>query len=372
MQGDIVLIADDDSSVRSLMGEVVTRLGHRPIYATDGLEALEMVRCEKPSVILLDIQMPKMDGNEVLRRIKGDPKLAHIPVIVISGLDDLDMVVQCLELGAEDYIAKPARIPMLHARLDNAFARKRAYDKEQYYRQQLEASNANLERRVIEQVAELTVAHRETLFALSKLADSRDPETGEHLERVREYSKILAECLSRQPKYRDEIGPEFIENIYVTSPLHDIGKVGVPDRVLLKPGVLTDEEFEIIKFHTVIGAETLRYVEARYPGNRFVRMGIEIAESHHEKWTGGGYPHGTSGEAIPLSARIVAVADVYDVLTSKRCYKEAFDHEVSRDRIVESRGSHFDPGIVDAFLEIEINFSEIRTQLADTEKIILE
>src|SRR6185295_17304321 len=203
-----------------------------------------------------------------------------------------------------------------------------------------------------------------TIFALAKLAESRDPDTGAHLERVRQYSRLLAEHLRHLPEFEDEVDEEFVRNIFLTSPLHDIGKVGVPDAVLLKPARLSDREFEIMKGHTIIGAETLDAVLKFSPGTEFLKMARDIALTHHEQWSGGGYPHGLKGLDIPLAGRIVALADVYDALTSKRVYKDAYPHEVARGIIVEGAGAHGDPDLVDAFFELQPQFEAVRDRHA--------
>jgi len=203
------------------------------------------------------------------------------------------------------------------------------------------------------------------IFAMAKLAESRDKDTGAHLERMREYSRILAEELSKWPKYADIIDGDYVQLIYVTSPLHDIGKVGIPDAVLLKPGKLTPAEFEIMKTHTVLGGETLRVVAKSRPDAQFLSMALEIALTHHERFDGHGYPDGLRGEDIPLCGRIVALADVYDALRSKRVYKAALDHLTARDTILAKRGKHFDPDIVRAFLNREKEFIAIANQFQD-------
>ncbi|TAJ82028.1 MAG: HD domain-containing protein [Gallionellaceae bacterium] len=234
-------------------------------------------------------------------------------------------------------------------------------------RRQIEEYNLHLEQRVKKQVGIITQAQTETIFALSKLAESRDPETGAHLERIREYCKLLASALSKHSQYSRTVNNDYIENLYIASPLHDIGKVSIPDHILLKPGRHTDEEFAIMKTHAVRGAETLRAVHQNNGNNSFVQIGIEIAESHHEKWDGSGYPYGLKGNAIPLSGRILALVDVYDALRSKRCYKESFSHEKSRAIIQEGEGKHFDPDIVSCFLEIENDFDATWKNLSDDE-----
>lgn len=227
------------------------------------------------------------------------------------------------------------------------------------------AVRIQLERQVQDQLRDLAAGQLAVIFALSKLSESRDTDTGLHLERVREYSRILAADLAQRPEFADAINDEFVELVYRASPLHDIGKVAIPDAILRKPGKLTPDEWVVMKTHAVLGAQTLREVFEQYPGNRLVGVGIDIAESHHEKWDGSGYPQGKSGISIPLSARIVAVADVYDALTSRRPYKEPFTVEQTRNMMVEGRGTHFDPALVDAFLGVEAQFIRVAKTLGD-------
>lgn len=223
-----------------------------------------------------------------------------------------------------------------------------------------------LERKIQDQLRDLAAGQLAIIFALSKLSESRDSDTGRHLERVREYCRILATELARRPEFVQAITPEFVELVYRASPLHDIGKVAIPDSILRKPGRLTPEEFTVMKTHAELGANTLRQVWEEYPGNELVAVGIQIAESHHEKWDGSGYPHGLSGIGIPLPARIVALADVYDALTSRRPYKEPFALEETQRLIVEGRGTHFDPAIVDAFVSVESEFHHIARTLGES------
>ena len=203
------------------------------------------------------------------------------------------------------------------------------------------------------------------IFAMAKLAESRDPETGAHLERMQSYSRTLAWNLANREEFANLIDREYLRLINATSPLHDIGKVGVPDRILLKPGKLTDEEFEIMKTHATLGASTLDAALQHFPGAKFLEMARDIAAAHHEKYNGKGYPRGLSGNDIPLSARIVAVADVYDALTTKRVYKDAWTHEAARDLIVKESGQHFDPTVVQAFLACEEQFIAIADRLRE-------
>jgi response regulator RpfG family c-di-GMP phosphodiesterase len=218
-----------------------------------------------------------------------------------------------------------------------------------------------------ESYRKLQNARMATILGLAKLAEYRDEGTGTHLERIREYAKILTQELARSPKHRDVITREYINDIYQSSILHDIGKVGIPDAVLLKPGKLTDEEFAIIKRHTLLGGDAIRAIESQIQGQSFLKMGRDIAYNHHEKWDGSGYPAGLRGEAIPLPARIVALADVYDALTTERFYKRAFTHEKSRQIILDLKATHFDPEIVDVFFRLEAQFDAIREELLNVE-----
>ena len=362
----MILIVDDQEANRLVLRGQMTALGHSSILADNGLSALAQIKGHSPDLVLLDIMMPEMDGYQVLEHMRADAVMCHIPVLVISAVDDMDSVLKCIRQGADDYLVKPFNPVLLKARIGACLEKKRLRDREEDYRRKIEDYSLNLAQRVQEQVREISSAQLSTIFSMSKLAESRDPETGEHLERMREYSNILSKKLSSLPEYTKLIDETFIENAYASSPLHDIGKVGIPDHILQKPGKLTDEEFAVMKKHTVIGAETLRAVHEQHPSNDFVRIGIEIAESHHEKWNGTGYPHGLAGEDIPLVGRILALADVYDALTSKRCYKEAFTHEKSRGIIIADREKHFDPDVVDAFLSSEEEFIAVRKRYADT------
>lgn len=363
--GFSILVVDDNEMNRDLLLRRLANVGHQLSSAADGEQALETMRTQSFDLVLLDIMMPVMDGYEALKVIQADAELRRVPVIMITALDDIDSAVRCIEMGAVDYVTKPFNPVLLRARVDASLDRKRMNDLEEQRHIEIARSNVSLSEEVRAKVLEISQSQLAAIFAMSKLAESRDPETGEHLERMREYCKLLSEQLSRMPKYRPIIDRSFVDNIYAASPLHDIGKVGIDDSVLLKPGPLNDEEWVLMKQHPVIGAETLREVDRQHPGNDFIRTGIDIAEGHHEKWDGSGYPYGLSGEKIPLVARILALGDVYDALTSKRCYKDAFSHEKSRDIIVEGRGSHFDPDVVLAFFEAEEDFKRVRQDYKD-------
>jgi len=364
-----ILVVDDNA----LNIEAITRRleqdGFHTYKAEHGRQALMILENFPVDLVLLDVMMPEMDGFEVLKKIKQAEQWQDIPVVMVSALEQEDSVVRCLEDGADDYLTKPVNSVLLRARVNNALNKKRLHDNEKQYQHELESYNQQLKHKVEQQVSEIVSAQMSMIFATSKLAESKDPETGAHLERIRLYCKVICEYLADLEEYRDIVTTQYIDCIYAASPLHDIGKVGIPDSVLLKPGKLTDQEWEVMRTHTLIGAGTLRAVSDKHPGNAFLRIGIEIAESHHEKWDGSGYPYGLTGDAIPLSARILAMADVYDALTSERCYKEAFSHEKSREIIVEGSGKHFDPRVVEAFLNCEDQFIRIKKENADEEQV---
>ncbi|MEJ2143083.1 MAG: response regulator [Gammaproteobacteria bacterium] len=353
-----ILVVDDNEMNRDVLTRRLRRQDYIIYTAEDGRDALDKLGTHNVDLILLDIMMPVMDGIKVLKTLKADQQLRHIPVIMITALDEIQSVAKCIEMGAEDYLPKPFNPVLLMARVSACLEKKQLHDQEQKYTHHLESQ-------VQEQIQEIAESQLSTIFATSKLAESKDPETGAHLERMRMYCRILAEDLSKTEKYRPTISEGYIDCIYTASPLHDIGKVGVPDNILSKPARLDREEFEIMKTHTTIGGDTLRAVDEQHPGNDFIRMGIEIAENHHEKWDGSGYPAGKKGEEIPLSARILALADVYDALTSSRCYKDAFSHAKSKSIIADGKGQHFEPEIVEAFLRCEDQFIEVRKRYQD-------
>ena len=221
-----------------------------------------------------------------------------------------------------------------------------------------------MERNVLNSLQKANKAQEAIIFGLAKLAEARDPDTGFHLERIRHYCQLLAEKLMELPEYQDVVDRNFIDALYITAPLHDIGKVAIPDNILLKKGKLTEEEFELMKVHTIKGAETLKAIADEFGGIEYLQIGIDIAMAHHEKWDGTGYPNGLAGEEIPLAARILAIADVYDALTSERIYKKAYSHEDSIRYMLNERGKHFDPKLLDTFLKCEKESLSIQEKFA--------
>jgi putative two-component system response regulator len=300
--------------------------------------------------------MPGIDGYDVCRRIKASPLGSFIQVILISGKASAAERLRGYEFGADDYLVKPFDHAELLAKIRIHFRLHKHMKDLWAANNRIQRFNAELEKLVGARTREVVETRDVAVFALAKLADSRDPETGEHLERMRTYCRILAEQMSREGPYRDQIDEQFVEDIYRSSPLHDIGKVGIPDAILLKPGRLTPEEFNVMKTHTAIGAKALRQAAAQSSYGGFLSMAEQIARYHHERYNGSGYPEGLVGEAIPLCARIAALADVYDALTSVRVYKPAFTPRKARELIVEQKGEHFDPNVVDGFLGCEDRF----------------
>ncbi|OPZ82165.1 MAG: Cyclic di-GMP phosphodiesterase response regulator RpfG [bacterium ADurb.Bin429] len=352
------MVIDDTPANLSLLAGMLNARGFDVRLFPRGRMALAAARQEPPDLILLDINMPEMNGYDVCRQLKMDKHLRDVPVIFVSAHAHTLDKVKAFELGGIDYVTKPFHTAEVAARVETHLQLRR-------YRLELEQYNQRLQDMVAEQVREIADAQMSTILALSKLAESRDDDTGHHLERVQHYCRLLARELRHLPAVTTEVDDAFISNLINASPLHDVGKVGIPDAILLRPGTLSDEEFATMRTHAALGAQTLEAVQAIYPNNAFIRMGIMIARSHHERWDGAGYPDGLAGEEIPLPARIVALADVYDALRSKRCYKAAFSHEESRRIIADGRGTQFDPAIVDAFMRQEQAFHHIRTTMDD-------
>jgi putative two-component system response regulator len=354
-----ILVVDDINDNRKMLSTLLTPMGYTVVEAADGEEAIELFQEYNPDLLILDLTMPKLDGFEVCKRLKSDPKSKIVPIIVITGVGDDESHLKALELGADDFLPKPFNIHFLKARLKSLLAMKRLYDKNQEYQEKLKNDNVSLMQKLIG-------TQDITIVALAKLAEFRDPETGEHLERMREYAKTIALELKKQDKYKDYITEQYIENIYKSTPLHDIGKVGIPDEVLLKPGKLTDDEFEIMKRHSEIGGDAISSaVNLSGMTRSFLDMGKEIAYHHHEKWDGNGYPKGLKNDGIPLTARITALADVYDALTTKRVYKPAFPHDKAKAILEEGSGTVFDPEIVAAFISKENEFIRIKEEYKD-------
>lgn len=354
-----VMVVDDTPGNLKFLGQILHSAGYRVLQFPSGEMALQAAARKPPDLILLDIMMPGMDGFEVCQKIKSDATLQDIPIIFISALDDTESKVMAFSQGGVDYVTKPFQA-------EEVLARVKTHISLRWMQGEMKRYNNYLERLAQEKVQEIADSQLATILAVSKLAEYRDDETGRHIERTREFCRLLASELQRQNYDPETITDSFVDNIYHAAPLHDIGKVGISDSILLKPGKLSRKEFEIMKTHTVIGARTLVKVQTRYPQNAFVNMGIDLTRFHHEKWDGSGYPDELAGEDIPLSGRIMALADVYDALRSKRPYKEAFSHAQALEIIKKDTGSHFDPVVVKALLALEPEFAEIRDRMDDS------
>jgi putative two-component system response regulator len=360
-----VMVVDDTPENLNLLRDMLQGTGYKVLAFPDGRMFLNAVTKHPPDLILLDINMPGMDGFEVCKHIKADERLREIPVLFISALTEVTDKVKAFEAGGVDYITKPFQFEEVRSRVGTHLRLSKM-------KLLLEQHNLHLQDLVIEKTQEIFDSQMATVLALSKLAEYRDDETGHHIERTRTFCKVLAQQLQHNPRYSQSISDDYVENIFHVAPLHDIGKVGIPDSILLKPGRLTPEEFGIIKSHPVIGANTLKSVRTKYPNNVFINMGIAVAHSHHEKWDGSGYPDGLAGEDIPLAGRIMSLADVYDALRSKRPYKLAFSHEESCSIILKGAGKHFDPAVIAAFKDVESMFAEIHKHAYDGEGEVLQ
>lgn len=337
-----IMVVDDTVANLALLTRMLKDCGYNVRPVPNGRLALQAIRRDKPDLILLDITMPEMDGYEVCQHLKRDPELKEIPVIFISALSETSEKIKAFEAGGVDYVTKPFQFDEVKARVETHL--------------KLHRFQMSLEDQVEKQVKEIVELQMGMIFGLAKLAEARDNDTGKHLERIQVLCKLFADELHLHPKYQEQVDVTYCDRIFHASPLHDIGKVGIADNILLKPGKLTAEEFEIMKTHALIGSQTLEAVQQRFPNNEFLMMGISIARSHHEKWNGQGYPDGLSGETIPLSARIMAIVDVYDAIRSRRVYKPPVSHQETVEIIQRDSGTHFDPALIKVFSELQDKF----------------
>jgi len=344
-----------------LLEAILAPRGYALSSAAHGVEALQKVQSDQPDLILLDVMMPQMDGYEVCRRLKADPATREIPVIFLTAKTQVEDESRGFEVGCVDYITKPISPPIVLARLRTHLALKAAADF-------LRDKNEYLAAEVARRTKQISIVQDVTIMAMASLAETRDQETGNHIRRTQHYVRLLALELRKQPKFAAVLDDSTIELLFKSAPLHDIGKVGIPDAILLKPGKLTPEEFEVMKTHTTLGRDAIVAAEALLDEPvSFLEYAREIAYSHQEKWDGTGYPEGLAGERIPLSALLMAVADFYDALISRRVYKPTFPHEKAVEIIREGRGKHFDPEVVDGFLAIQEACRAIAARYADRE-----
>lgn len=361
VQKRTILVVDDTAINLSLMGGILKNL-YRVKFANSGEKAITAIQRDPPDLILLDIMMPGMSGYEVCQIIKNDPQTRRIPIIFLTAMAEAEDEAKGLDMGAADYITKPISPPIVLARVKTQLENKDAAD---FLRDQ-----AAFLRTEVEKKTKLVAAVQDvTILAMASLAETRDSDTGNHIRRTQYYVLELAKQLKDHPRFKEFLTPENIDLLFKTAPLHDIGKVGIPDRILLKPGRFVPEEFEIMKTHTTLGRDAIEHAERSLSVEvEFLKIAKEIAYSHQEKWDGSGYPEGLSGDEIPISARLMAVADVYDALISRRVYKEGMPHEKAVLIIEEGRNSHFDPDVVDAFNALAGVFREIAQKYADSDE----
>lgn len=339
-----ILIVDDEELNRELLEDLIASFGYEPEMARDGVEALAKLKLDI-DLVLLDVMMPVMDGFEVARRIRQDPDTSDLPIVMVTALTSKEDRLLSVQAGANDFIAKPVDKTELQVRMESLLKMKEAQDEIKRHRGMLEETvqkrTASL-RKALEETAEAQRrthrAHLDTIKRLAIASEYKDEDTATHINRMSNYCAMIARVL--------HLPPGEVELIFHASSMHDVGKIGVPDTILLKPGKLTPEEWTIMKEHAVIGGHILEEAE-----DNLIKTGEIIALSHHEKWDGSGYPKGLRGEDIPLIGRITAVADVFDALTSERPYKKAFSNEKAYEILREGRGTHFDPKVLDAFFE---------------------
>jgi response regulator RpfG family c-di-GMP phosphodiesterase len=361
-----VIIVDDESANRRMCRQILEANGMLCAEAPDGKEALQSMGKQPYDLVLLDVDMPEMTGTEVLRQLRRNPPAPHLKIIMMSGRATGDEMARMMRAGADDYLSKPFTVVQLLERVKAALRLKAAQDRSDLLHHGLLTLNHGLEQGLLARDSDLIQARNALVLGLAELVAQRDSETGAHLLRLQHYCRCLAEEAAGLPGFSGQIDPPFIEMLACCAPLHDIGKVGVPDHILLKPGRLTEEERLVMQRHTVVAAETLQKVAQRHGfAVAFLHMAEEIARHHHERFDGKGYPDGLVGDAIPLAARILAFADVYDALRSKRVYKAALSHAEAMRVMVEEDVGHFDPALLAVFRQCALHFERLFEELAD-------
>jgi putative two-component system response regulator len=333
-----ILVGDDEERNRALLSEILRTLGYAVELAENGLEAVQKIRQAPPDVVLLDIQMPVMNGLEVTRTVKEDPRLRHIPIVIITGAADTRTRVEALRLGADDFLQKPPHLPELTARVRSLVKVKAFHDHLLGYQKKLEQEVAQRTHELQQALGRLKAASLDTIYRLSRAAEYKDEDTAVHIQRISYYAQALARQLG--------LTEEQVEAILYAAPMHDIGKIGVPDRILLKAGKLDAEEWRIMKQHTVFGGRILE------GGDGFMAVARSIALSHHERWDGAGYPDGLAGEAIPVAARVVGASDAWSAMTTDRSYRKRLSNEQATAELRRCSGTQFDPRVVDALLDV--------------------
>ena len=372
-----ILIVDDDPVVSGMLGASLAAAGHTISEVNSGEAAMRALlgpqAQDLPDIVFLDIEMwDGIDGFEVCRRIKANAATCEIAVIFLTGKSEPAYEQLGFAIGAVDYISKPISAPIVLARVRTHLMLRTTAKMLDERNKHLELEVERRTEEVARNLEELRVSQEVTMIALASLAETRDNETGNHLYRTQHYVLALANQLRRHARFAAQLDDAVVDRLFKAAPLHDIGKVGIPDRILLKPGGLDPQEFEVMKTHTTIGRDAIEKAQ-RHAGVRvpLLETAMEIALSHQEKWDGSGYPQGLAGEAIPLSARLMAVADVYDALISRRVYKDAMSHAQAREIIAKGRGHHFDPDIVDAFLALEVDFQNVTLRFEDQDEAVV-
>ncbi|GHT90492.1 two-component system response regulator [Betaproteobacteria bacterium] len=337
-----VLVVDDNLVNLNYIGGQLEET-YRVVVAKSGEQALKICKREAPDLILLDVEMPGMNGFETIAEFQKNPALSGIPVIFLTANRDTETEIRGLECGAVDFVTKPFNKSILLHRIAHHL-------RFSQYQRSLERTVRELEDNIVN--------------GFSEIVEYRDANTGGHIVRTARYVDLLGNELRHQhPRFADELLPAELDMMVRAASLHDIGKIAISDTILLKPAKLTDAEFEIMKTHAAIGGKLLRQMYARMPTQRYLQYGIMIAEGHHEKFDGSGYPDGVVGENIPLCARLMAIADVYDALIESRCYRPGLSHEAASEIIVKGRGSHFDPVLIDIFVKIQNQFQAVAERL---------
>lgn len=353
-----VLVVDDTPANLSLLSNLLKEQ-YRIKVANNGAKALELATAAPPDLVLLDIMMPEMDGYEVCRRLKASEITRHVPVLFLTAKTETEDEELGFLVGAVDFIHKPISPPIVSARVKTHLEIKAWQDF-------LQDQNAWLQKQVEKRLSEVNRLQDASIYVMVSLAEFRDETTGNHIRRTQEYVRLLAVAMSGLPHYSTLFTHSYIEQMSKSAPLHDVGKIAIPDHILLKPGKHTEDEFAIMKTHAQRGYDMLKRAgDHMGEHGEFLTLAMEIAGSHHEKWDGSGYPNGLAGNGIPIAARLMAVADVYDALRAKRPYKEPMSHAQAMTIIADGKGRHFDPEIVDAFLAIEAQVDEITLRWSD-------
>ncbi len=354
-----VLIIDDSPANLSLLGSLLNKL-YTVKAVNHGSKAFKVVDEEQPDLILLDIVMPDIDGYEVCRQLKANRFTQHIPIIFLTSKTEIEHEELGMSLGAVDFITRPINPAILLSRV-------RAHYLDAFNARTLRVNNQYLEYEVSKRARELAALQQATILALAALAEVRDADTGKHLRRTQNYVRVLGTQLRSHPRFAHFLAGDRVDILFKCAPLHDIGKVGIPDRILLKPGRFEPHEFEVMKTHPKLGRDALAQAqEVTGESIEFLEIAKQIVYSHHEKWDGSGYPQGLAGEAIPIPARLMALADVYDALISRRVYKAGMNHSQAMQIIEEGKGTHFDPDVVEAFLATQAEFQAIAVRFADS------